>query len=267
MQSLPAYAADAESLVQEGLELRKQHKNDEALARFRAAFAVTPTARIRAQIALAEQALGDWVAAESDLAAALEGDDPWIQKNRATLEEALATIRVHLGWLLIETNVTGARLSVDGRKIGPLPAGAPIRARVGTVVVEVSAQGYMPVTRPVIVMANVTAKEKIELVPLVQPTANTATTTNAPSGPMAPKPDRTSSVQREVGFALGAAGVVALGFGAYFGILTLRNKTARDDQCDGSGCSPDGLTYDRNARSAATGATICFLGGGALLAV
>ncbi len=66
--SLPA-AADESDLVERGIELRIQHRDDEALALFRRAYEATPKPRTRAQIGLAEQALGSWVSAEVDLSA------------------------------------------------------------------------------------------------------------------------------------------------------------------------------------------------------
>lgn len=79
----PAFAApddpDAEALINRGIELREHGKDDEALGVFKKAFAKSPTPRARAQVALAEQALGLWTAAESDLASCLAAaDDAWI---------------------------------------------------------------------------------------------------------------------------------------------------------------------------------------------
>jgi tetratricopeptide (TPR) repeat protein len=75
--------ADATSLIRRGVELRKEHRNDEALAAFAQAFALAPSPAAQAQRALAEQALGRWLDAEKDLEAALASeDDRWIEKNR-----------------------------------------------------------------------------------------------------------------------------------------------------------------------------------------
>src|SRR2546422_8347826 len=56
----------AEEHVSRGLELRKEDRDLDALAEFQLAYGIRPTSRVRAQIALAEQALGRWVVAESD---------------------------------------------------------------------------------------------------------------------------------------------------------------------------------------------------------
>src|SRR5262245_11508772 len=83
----------AESLLKLGIELRRLDQNAEALALFERAYAREPTPRALAQIGLAHQALGNWIAAERAVARAVgERDDPWIAKNRDPLETALARI-------------------------------------------------------------------------------------------------------------------------------------------------------------------------------
>src|SRR5580704_13340383 len=77
-------------LVKEGIELRRLHRDADALDAFRRAYALDPAPRTLAQIALAEQALGHFVDAESDLQRAIgAGDDPWIRRSARTLEVGL----------------------------------------------------------------------------------------------------------------------------------------------------------------------------------
>ena len=57
---------DVTALLLRGFELRRQHRNEEALAAYEQAFALSPTPAVRAQRALAEQTLGHWVVAEGD---------------------------------------------------------------------------------------------------------------------------------------------------------------------------------------------------------
>ncbi|HEX4352161.1 MAG TPA: tetratricopeptide repeat protein, partial [Polyangiales bacterium] len=68
----PLRAEDsADALISQGVALRKQGKNAEALVDFQRAYQISPSPRAQAQIALAEQALGDWIAAEDGLVSAL----------------------------------------------------------------------------------------------------------------------------------------------------------------------------------------------------
>jgi len=85
-----ARAEDVESLIKKGTELRRVHRDREALAEFRKAAAIEETPRVLAQIALAEQALGIWVDAEAHLKKALAAEsDAWIRKNAGVLRGAL----------------------------------------------------------------------------------------------------------------------------------------------------------------------------------
>src|SRR5947209_3601580 len=81
--------AAADAAIRRGVDLRKQGRDMDALEEFRKAYAAARSPRALAQIALAEQALGRWVDAESDLDQALASkSDPWIRKNVATLNGA-----------------------------------------------------------------------------------------------------------------------------------------------------------------------------------
>src|SRR5262245_52314219 len=94
MLAVTTSAASAEStddaLVERGLKLRRDRQDAAALALFQQAYEVRPAPRTRAQIALAEQALGKWLDAERDLQAALAAaSDPWIASHHKTLQGAL----------------------------------------------------------------------------------------------------------------------------------------------------------------------------------
>src|SRR5450432_1999872 len=71
-----------EALVRRGLELRKAGQDEQALEAFRSAYKLKATPRAQAQMGMAEQALGRWGDAESDLKGALAVDqDAWIARN------------------------------------------------------------------------------------------------------------------------------------------------------------------------------------------
>lgn len=155
---------EAEAMIAKGVELREKGKDDEALAVFKKAYAKAPTPRARAQVALAEQALGMWVAAEADLAAALAADsDPWITKNRAALEGALGVIRRHVGTLEVR-GADGAEVRVDGAVVGIASAGASFRVEAGRRTLEIRSKGSHPSTRAIEVPAGGVARETVTLV-------------------------------------------------------------------------------------------------------
>jgi hypothetical protein len=118
-----AWAADqVEDLMKRGTELRRSGRDVEALAEFQKALQLRASPRAAAQVALAEQALGLWVEANSHLEQALAGGtDPWIKKNRGTLETARATIQAHLCRVEFWGAPAGTEILVDGKRVGTLP--------------------------------------------------------------------------------------------------------------------------------------------------
>lgn len=224
--SLPA-AADESDLVERGIELRIQHRDDEALALFRRAYEATPKPRTRAQIGLAEQALGSWVSAEVDLSAAMAADnDPWIKANAVALDGALAIIRSHLGSLEVRSNVDDkvvAELFVDDNKVGPVPIPKPVRLVLGTHRVEVRAPGYTTSSRTVEVTAGAMLRESFEL----------ARETPAPARAKVeppPKDGRVLAPNPQPGGAQRTLGWTMLGVGVAVGAFALVSFALHDGQ-------------------------------------
>lgn len=211
---------DLEARLQRGVELRRAHQDEAALAEFRAAWESSHAPRARAQMALAAQALGRWVDAEAFLADALtHADDPWLARNRATLERSMQGIREHLASLELRVNVAGAAVRVDGRDPGPFDH--PLRWPVGTVRVEVRADGYVAVERAVTLRPDATSREEFTLAPVAAPVVATArvTVTSAPTlARSTPTPPRRGG--RRLAAWMTAGGALALaGAGTVFFFL------------------------------------------------
>lgn len=148
--SADAPAKNANQLVDEGLQLRSKGRDAEALERFEAAYALRPEARIRAQIALAEQALGHWEPARAHLADALtHRDDAWISRWRTELEGALRRVDSELGSIEVVSNVAGAAVLVDDQERGTTPLAQPLFGLPGAHMVRVQAPDFEPVTQTV----------------------------------------------------------------------------------------------------------------------
>ena len=176
-----------DAIVTRGLEYRRAGRDSESLAEFQRALRMEKTARIQAQVALAEQALGLWVPAESHLIEALSsGNDPWIKKNLAALTKALGVIQEHLGSLEVWGTPKGAEILVDGKPVGRLPLTSPVRVLSGdTVILGARANGYSEANRNVRVPVGGTVREHVELVPLTPPRVALAVESEAPKAPAA----------------------------------------------------------------------------------
>jgi hypothetical protein len=157
---------DPEALIREGVEARRRRDDLAAVALFERSIAIRRTPRGVGQLALAEQALGRWLAADEHVREALAAEtDAWVRERREILQRAASDVGGHIGQLEVLCSVEGARLSVDGRPVGALPLSAPVRVLSGEVVVEVTAAGYLPRTRTLNVAAGVLTRETIDLVP------------------------------------------------------------------------------------------------------
>jgi tetratricopeptide (TPR) repeat protein len=158
---------EADALVQQGVAHRRAGQDQLALESFRRAFALQPSPRTRAQIALAEQALGQWADADRDLRAALAANtDDWIQRNRAALEAALNAIASRVATIELTCNTTGARLFVNGHEESAFPLAQPLRVEAGTVAIEIRMDGYRTVRRAIDVEGGRTYRESFTLVPI-----------------------------------------------------------------------------------------------------
>jgi hypothetical protein len=229
-------AAQTESpreLLDRALALRERGEDEEALALFRRAHALEPSAQTLGQIALAEQALGRFREAERDLIAALEQGGPWIEQYRAALGEALETIRGHLGTLELTGGVDGAEVRVNGEAVGVLPL-PPISVEAGVAIVEVSAEGFLPYQRQLEIAPRERARREVALVPRPEASPSRGATAETtvmgsrpePPAPVAHGPDDGLIAGTVVAFTLAAAGVAifagagAAAQGEYDGLAT-----------------------------------------------
>lgn len=244
----PAQAEDADELIHKGIELRKQGKDQEALEAFQRANSLASTPRTLAQMGFAEQALGRWVDANDHLEAAQRAAaDPWIAKNRGVLDSSLATIRKHLGEIEILGEPKGAEVRVDGRSQGTLPLAGRIRAAAGTVSVEVRAQGFLPVIRPVVITAEELVRETIVLQPLTSAAGGPVAmaTEPAPAGEADHAPSPNADTSRRWARPLAWAGVAGAGLFAIAGGVALAVRESKAQWFSDAAHNCDENTPDR----------------------
>jgi hypothetical protein len=256
-------AEDADALITRGVDLREHGKDDEALAVFKQALARSPTPRARAQVALAEQALGMWVAAEADLLSALGAkDDAWIVKNRAPLEGALGVVRRHLGSLEVR-GADGADVTIDGVKLGSLPAKAPFRVEAGRRTIEVTAKGFHPTSRAIEIPAGGVARETVTLVALPAESGEPNAPPRGGSG-RSDAFDDSGHGQRLLGWVFVGTGGAMLAAG---GVTLLVRSSIVDDynaRCPGLGAAQpaDCDSKIESARTWLTVSIVSFVAGG-----
>ena len=229
-----AEVAESDQLILQGLKLREQGKDAEALQLFVRAQELAPTPRALAQRALAEQALGAWAQAEIHLKEALAaGDDAWIARHRQALEGALAVIGEHLGYLQINGGVAGAELRLDGQLAGTLPLSGPLRVVTGRPLLEVTLAGYYPVRREIAIKAGSLSTESIQMVAVpAQPAASEPTSQASGAAPSAPVASDSSSLRTLPPLVFwSAAGVTAVlgGITVWSGLNTAAKNDAYEE--------------------------------------
>ena len=273
-----------EAAIERGIRLREAGKDAEALKAFKAAYRRSKGARALAQIALAEQALGRWVAAERHLDAALKSRDPWINQRREPLKQALAVIRQRLAQLTIDVpDVDGATIKINGRRVGTSPLNRPVSVVAGSAVVEVSAPNYWAMTRTLNLQPGSRAREQFVLVAKPPPPPPPmAATPRPPPPPTGSESNQTTTTQANLtkssdgpdlalpAYITAGGAAVALGVGVAY--LFIRNGHV-DRYNDDSVCLVGNRTRDENCgdelSSANTAETIMiagFAGGGVLAA-
>ncbi|HVR61445.1 MAG TPA: PEGA domain-containing protein [Polyangia bacterium] len=140
----------ADELIKEGIALRRVGRDEQALPKFERAYRLQPTPRAAAQLGLCRQALGRLVDAENLLAESLDAkDDAWVNKNRDTLDRALAYIHSNIGRLVVTGEPAGAELVIGGRVVGRLPLDGALRVDPGPLELVVQAPGFESATRKI----------------------------------------------------------------------------------------------------------------------
>lgn len=218
----------ADRLLDEGVALRQRGDDDGALTRFRQAYELTRAPRALAQVALAEQAIGDWINADRDLRAALATTgDAWIERNRPPLQGALQQIAHRIGTIDVRVNVPGAELWVDGSRIGTLPLSEPARVAAGAVMLEVRAEGYATLRRSVEVRGESLARETFNLVRVAGSESNASNGSGSSSNSTTPN-NSASAAAGTNGASVGAdpSGSRAQGGGAPVGAIVVLSAGA-----------------------------------------
>ena len=278
LSSIPSRAQagpseQASALLERGVDLRVDKRDAEALELFEKANALSPSPRAMAQIGLAEQALGRWVAAEQHLSAALASkDDPWIRKFSAALEDGLRVVRSHLASLQVEVNVTGAEVWVNGVVVATTPMREPVRVPAATAVIAVRAPGHVSAEVRRNIEAGQLIRETITLV-ATQPPRDEQHGGMAPPGPARPgkpvqpkadtKPIETAggSSTRTWGYVAGGVGLAGFAATGVLAAMAVSKTSDLPQGCNDDpahGCTPSQGDDINTARGYARIANVTF---------
>jgi hypothetical protein len=280
-----ARAEDPETLIRQGVELRRKGQDARAEGYFRRAYQIAATSRTAAQLGLVELAVGNHADAEQHLSEALSSKDAWINQNRKSLEESRARAREKLVRVVFVSAPEGTSFAIEGgTDVRPLPADATIFLAPGPTTIRLTATGRKPTTVRVEGAAGETRKVTVDMPappveplktapppavpaaseppvasPEATPTPPPATETSAPPAPEA-APGRGLRV---AGIAVGAAGVgAAIVGGILYAQGNSKKKSIEDAAAGGGDYDPSKGNWE-SLRNAGVGFMI---GGGVAIA-
>ena len=227
------------------------------------------TPQVRFHIAQAEEKTGDLVAAlGSYKLASFEATEAKIKDVKAGCDAAIARIEPRIPKLVLKRGAGAAvaKVTLDGRELGPASIGAPISVNPGPHHIQASAPGREAVTVDVTLAA---AEEKsVALVlPEAKPGEPAAAAPVAVVADTAPPPKGTSKM-KIAGFVVGGAGVASLGVAGVFLAMRQSAISKLDGACGATGqtCPANLASTNSSGKTDSTVFSITAIAGGALVA-
>ena len=263
----------ADALLEQGLALRERGEHARALVYFQRAYEIDPSPRAIAQIALANQALHQWLVAYRKLTEALtHTDDSWIRTRRQALETALNSARAHVGFVGIEGGIPGSHIFVNGEDAGVAPLQQAVVVEPGLVRVEMRVSEEVVLSRELPVEAADTAEVSLPAEIATPDPVATAETANAPHESHE-SPERVpprGTTLKIVGWTTAAIGVAGIALGTGFQLMRERSVSSANSCADEiaarTGCSPaEWATRSANIDSDRTISTVAYIASGVLV--
>jgi hypothetical protein len=247
-----AETEEPETLIRQGIELRRKGDDARAHGYFKRAYELSKTPRAAAQLGLVDQALGRWLEAEILIVQAVASNDPWVQQHRSTLDDGLKVVRQHLGGVVVGDAPAGTTWSDADHAAGPLPAGGAIWVSPGESTLRFEAPGQTALTKTVKVAAGESVSVKVDFAPQGGAAGGTATgDANAPggsepSGGSVSQPASQPAADQNVGRAGRIAGIAVAGAGVALGVGGFLFRTVATNKLDAiNNAAASGMPYDK----------------------
>lgn len=214
--------AQARKHFNQGLKLYKDGDFDAALVQFERAYAMKPNYKVLYNIAQSYFELHQYVEARDALRRYLKEGEGSIEADRRTAAEGdLADLERRIAHVLLQVNVDGATVYIDGKKVGVTPLAARVDVSEGQRTVSVEAPDRGSKQRVVRLAGG--EEQTVE----VQFEAQAAAATPGAAGPAASGPQKQADQGLGVGFWATGIGALALGAGA--GVTGFLALQAQDD--------------------------------------
>lgn len=205
-----------------------------------------------------------------------------VEPMSSTSKAQLAELENLTGLMMVETQPSGATITLDDKPLGVTPWANSVRVAIGQHTLRATLAGYSDQTKSIQLTPKQTANVRLELILAPQPVAAPSPTATepAPAPPAArgelyvsPSLETSgpSSAWRTVGWVSAALGGVAVALGTHTGLRALDVDERLSTACEAGHCAPsadpqiarlDRLTLSTNiffgagAALLATGATL-----------
>lgn len=248
----------AETLFRDGRSLMQAGKLAEGCTKLADSQHLDPQMGTLLNLALCQEQQGKTASAWAAFVEVSDGSrasEParaqFAKKHADDLEKKLSMVKLKID------PKTSDRVAVDGRVIAPSALGAAFPLDPGDHAVDVSAPGKIAFHTTVKVPLGPSTTD-VAVPPLGDESAATPPPAGTPPVTPPPKEEPTGSSKRTIGFVLGGVGIVGIGVGTAFGIMTLSKKSDADALCQGDKCKQEGLDLDSEAMTSAVISTIGF---------
>jgi hypothetical protein len=282
-QPSPKDKATADALFVEARRMMEADQYQEACPKLEDSHKLDPAAGTLMYLAhcyektnRSARAWATWRAAESMARAADKAEREKTSREKAeALEATLPTLRVNVP---AASRIPGLEIKRDGEVIAAASWGEAIPIDPGDHEISVTASGHKPWKSSVHIGA-VRSQETLEI-PVLEAigSAPVAAAPMSSAQPATPAPVVTTQelssasfwTQRKIGYVVGAAGLVGLGVGTWFGLRASSKEKDSNSHCmaeNQNWCDETGLALNRQAQDAEKVAVGAFVAGGVLTAV
>ena len=267
----PAQRATAEALFQQAAELMEQKRFSEACAQFAASQELDPALGTSLYLADCYEQTGKTASAWALFQEAADGARRAQQSDREQIaNERAANLKGRLSKVELKVaaagRIPGLELRINDTPVPTASWNTALPVDPGQTRVEARAAGKKPWS-VAIKVAPGPSIQSVEVPALADaPQAMSTDSASVLSEKLAPRDP--GATQRTIGYVVGAAGVVGLAVGGYFGYRALDLNKQSKGECradDPNACTSQGAATREDAQSAATVSTITSIGGGVLL--
>jgi hypothetical protein len=252
---------EARERFQRGVALYREGSFDAALAEFRRAYEIAPNYRILYNLAQVQVERHDSVAALTLFGQYLQQGGTEIDaERRAQVERDMQTLRGRVADLTVESNVSGAQLTIDGVEAGTLPLVGPIQVNSGVRQITLAKPGYQSVSRSVTIAGAQPLKLSLSLEPLSGTAEGAAAAAGAGNaGKDAKSAGKSHGLSTPFWISAVATGVFT-GAAVTFGVVSLNRNHKLDDELNKYPSDPQAIDDARSSLKTSALLTDVFTG-------